>query len=544
MTQAAPIDVSLIIPIYRAEGFLSDTLQKIDAYLQTVAGAWELVLTVDASPDRSSEICREFAALQHPYPVKVLSHDTNLGKGGNIRAAVRAATGKFRIFTDCDLAYDLGDASQTLATLQSGADVVIASRAHPDSLYTISPRDFHYLYTRHLSSRIYNFVINHTLLRGWTDTQAGLKGFTGPAADFIFSQTRLTGFSFDIEVLYLAARSQLKVKEIPIHFRYVQEPSTMDFLRDALRMLRDIWHVYTWGSRGYYNFNPPFHPPRRIVLNADDFGLSHGVNEGIITAMERGIVGSASLMVNFPDSAEALRVARKKDLSIGWHFNLTLGKPVSDPATIPSLVNKDGKFYPRNPLLRRCFLRQVRAADVTRELEAQWKFFADLGLRPEHIDGHEHCHVFPVICDGVRNWVVEHAIPLVRLPGEKGGPFVPRYLTRLVLGHLRGSRPKFWQETDCLTLPFYGISLVGRAEGHQEWRHLLARISDPVSMVMVHPGIEHPGENHHGDDFPGSRQAELDLILSEEWRALLNDMRIETITFKECLKELQARSIV
>lgn len=535
-------DVSLIVPIYKAESFLPDSLQKIDAYLQGMSGQWELVLTIDASPDRSADICHAFAQQPHAYAVKVINNETNLGKGGNLKRAMLESTGESRIFIDCDLAYDLSDVTRVWEALKSGNDVAIASRAHPETLYTISPKDFHYLYTRHLSSRLYNFVISHTLLRGWTDTQAGLKGFSGRAAEFIFSQTRLTGFSFDVEVLYLADRAQLKVVEVPIHFRYAQEPSTMDFLRDALRMLRDIWHVYSWGTKGEYNFNPPFHPPRRIVINADDFGLTHGINEGIITAMERGIVGSASLMVNFPDSAEALRVAREKNFSIGWHFNLTLGKPVSDPETIPSLIGKDGRFYPRNQLLLRCLLRRVRADDVRRELEAQWQFFTDAGLHPEHIDGHEHCHVFPVICDVVRDLVVVHKIPLVRLPGEKGGPFVPRYLTRLLLGHLRGSRLKFWKNTDCLIMPFYGISLVGRVEDHQEWRQLLARIADPVSMVMVHPGIESPADELHGDTFPGSRQAELDMILSTEWRELLRELHVQPIPFKDCLKELRASS--
>lgn len=531
-------DVSLIIPIYRAETFLSDSLQKIDTYIRSMGAQWELVLTIDASPDRSADICREFAQQEHPYAVKVIDNPTNLGKGGNLKRAMLEAAGEYRIFIDCDLAYDLTDVTKMLEALRSGHDVAIASRAHPDTLYTINPKDFHYLYTRHLSSRLYNVVISHTLLRFCSDTQAGLKGFSGQAADFIFSQTRLTGFSFDIEVLYLADRSQLRVIEVPVHFRYAQEPSTMDFLRDAMRMLRDIWHVYSWGSKGEYRFNPPFYPPRRIVINADDFGLSHGINEGILAAMEKGVVGSASLMVNFPDSAQALQLAKEKKLNIGWHFNLTLGHPVSDPASIPSLVRKDGTFYPMKQLLPRCLLRRVRAEDVTRELEAQWKIFEDAGVRPEHIDSHQHCHVFPVIRDVVRELVAEHQIALIRLPAEKGGPFVPRFLTRLILGNMKGSRPKFWRETGCVTIPFYGVSLVGRAEDHAEWKQLLARIADPISMVMVHPGIEHPGENMYGDDFPGSRQAELDLLLSPEWKTMLDEMRIEPISFKDCLKDL------
>ncbi len=531
------VDVSLVIPIYRAESFLADSLQKIDAFIRGTAGQWELVLTIDASPDLSASICRDFSQQTRPYAVKVIDNAANLGKGGNLRRAMLEATGAYRIFMDCDLAYDLNDVTKILEALRGGNDVAISSRVHPETLYTINPRDFHYLYTRHLSSRLYNFVISHTLLRGWSDTQAGLKGFSARAAEFIFSQTRLAGFSFDIEVLYLADRSRLKVTEVPVHFRYAQEPSTMDFLRDAVRMLRDIWHVYSWGSRGEYHFNPPFHPPRRIVINADDFGLSHGINEGILAAMEKGIVGSSSLMVNFPDSLQALQLAKEGNLSIGWHVNLSLGRPASDPADIPSLVRKDGMFHSVRQLLLRCLLRRVRAEDIRRELDAQWRCFEAAGLRPEHIDGHQHCHIFPVIRDEVRSLVKEHHIPLVRLPAEHGGLFIPRYLTRLLLGNMKGSYARFWRETGCRTLPLYGISLVGRAGDPAEWRHLLARIDDSPSIVMVHPGIEHPGEDLHGDDFPGSRQAELDLLLSPEWKALLEEMRVEPLGLREVLND-------
>ena len=81
-------DVSLIIPIYRAASFLAGSLQHIDDYLKTVSGQWELVLAIDASPDRSAEICRAFAQRKRPYAVTVINHDRNLGKGGMIKRAM------------------------------------------------------------------------------------------------------------------------------------------------------------------------------------------------------------------------------------------------------------------------------------------------------------------------------------------------------------------------------------------------------------------------------------------------------------------------
>lgn len=519
--------ISLIVPIYGAESFLRSSLQEINAFLAQRPEQWELLLVIDASPDRSAAICQEFAAQAHPYQVRVVINEKNLGKGGTVKRGMLEATGHFRIFIDCDLAYPMSDVARVLDALQSDQDVAIASRVHPESVYTIRPSDFHYLYTRHLSSRLFNFVLNHTLLRGWSDTQAGLKGFTDQAAEFIFSQTRLTGFSFDVEVLYLADRANLKTTEVPIYFRYAQEPSTMDFLSDALRMLRDIYRVYRWGVQGQYRFVPKFHAPRNLVIHADDFGLSQGITEGIGILMEKGAVTAASIMPNFPDSAEALRLARENKWDVGWHVTLTLGTPVSDPTTIPSLVQANGHFYPLRQFLQRALLRQIKAADVQRELSAQWQVFVDAGLRPSHVDGHQHCHVFPVVRDQVYTLVSEHAIPFVRLPVETGGIFKARFWARTFLRSFKGSRPSFWRGSGCQHAPFYGLSFAFHAGQLAAWRQLLGQIHEDGAEVMVHPGIMRPGEDLYGDDFPGNRQDELNILLSPEWRQLLSEFNFQ-----------------
>ncbi|MFC9708512.1 carbohydrate deacetylase [Paenibacillus sp. NPDC056933] len=126
---------------------------------------------------------------------------------------------------------------------------------------------------------------------------------------------------------------------------------------------------------------------RKVIINADDFGLSPGVNQGIIQAYQAGGITSTSMMVNMPGLDHAVSSARLlPDLGIGLHFNLTYGRPVSNPAHVPSLVNPDGTFYKGNNV----FVRDI--TDIAKELEAQWNVFMHTSLSPTHLDSHQLLH--------------------------------------------------------------------------------------------------------------------------------------------------------
>ena len=250
------MDVSLIVPVYCAESFLRQSLEEVDLCLTQSSESWELILIDDASSDDSAKICQEFASASRPYPVTVLVNERNLGKGASVRRGILAAAGDYRIFTDCDLAYPMTEVRKVLNELRSGKAVAVASRAHEGSRYIFSPQNFRYLYTRHLASRLLSFLIRRSILPHHKDTQAGLKGFTAGAAKFLFSQLRLNGFSFDLELLHLAHRASLSVQEVPVNF-YAQKVSTMHFFYESFPMLRDIFRIYYWSARGRYSFCPP-----------------------------------------------------------------------------------------------------------------------------------------------------------------------------------------------------------------------------------------------------------------------------------------------
>jgi len=244
------VELSLIIPAYNRAAFIADTLSGAIAFLERWGETYELIVVDDGSADGSMPLLSDLAA-RH-CSLRLIRSGINRGKGHAVRAGALQSSGRRVIFTDADLAYPLTEIDKIVRTLDAGADLAIADRTSPQSLYHMSPAFFSYLYTRHLLSRMFNLMV-----RGWLgievrDCQAGLKGFRCGAADIVFPRQRLDGFAFDVELLYIAHRFKLDVRQIPVEFRYFFEASTVDFLRDSICALRDLARVRLNAIRGRY----------------------------------------------------------------------------------------------------------------------------------------------------------------------------------------------------------------------------------------------------------------------------------------------------
>jgi dolichyl-phosphate beta-glucosyltransferase len=248
--------LSLVIPVYNAADQLPTTLDSLDQFVSSYPGRLEVVLVDDCSSEVETQLILEDFARQRDY-ARVLRNAQNQGKGYSVTRGMLAARGRYRVFTDVDLAYPLDQVHRIVDELTNGSDVAIACRVLPESRYLMSPSFFHYLYTRHLMSRAFNRVVQTFLLPGILDTQAGLKGFTAEAAQLCFSRTTIPGFGFDIECLYVAQQHGLSIKQTAVRFRYDDEPTTVRFARDSRRMLRDIWQVRTNAWRGQYETSRP-----------------------------------------------------------------------------------------------------------------------------------------------------------------------------------------------------------------------------------------------------------------------------------------------
>jgi dolichyl-phosphate beta-glucosyltransferase len=136
-----------------------------------------------------------------------------------------------------------------LPPVVSDYDVVIASREAPGAVRYNEPS------YRHWGGRAINLVIRLLILPGLNDTQCGFKCFRAEAAEKLFHQQTLGGWSFDIEVLYLARRKRMNIREIPVNW-YFDADSKVNAVRDALHMIGDIFRIHRNALRGKYDLKP------------------------------------------------------------------------------------------------------------------------------------------------------------------------------------------------------------------------------------------------------------------------------------------------
>src|SRR5262249_32442356 len=161
------------------------------------------------------------------------------------RSGALAARGDYVFFADADLSMPLAEIPNFLPPVLAGADLAIASREASGAVRYDEP------VLRHLLGRVFNALVRATLLPGIHDTQCGFKCFTRAAARELFTAQTLDGFTFDVELLYLARRRGYRIVEVPIHWRF-QPHSRVHPVRDSLRMAAGVWRVRWNAWRGVY----------------------------------------------------------------------------------------------------------------------------------------------------------------------------------------------------------------------------------------------------------------------------------------------------
>lgn len=234
--------LSIIIPAYNEEKRLPATLTQVVQFLEEQTYQGEVLVIENGSQDRTLQIAQKFAS-NHPQ-VKVI-RETERGKGRAVRSGMLASHGEYRFMADADLSMPINEAARFLPPELVDFDVAIASRESAGSIRYDEP-----LY-RHLGGRAINLVIRTLALPGLNDTQCGFKCFRRAVADDLFRNLTLTGWSFDIEVLYIARRRKYRIVEVPIPW-YFNPESKLDVVQDALRMVLDIMTIRRNARRGLY----------------------------------------------------------------------------------------------------------------------------------------------------------------------------------------------------------------------------------------------------------------------------------------------------
>jgi predicted glycoside hydrolase/deacetylase ChbG (UPF0249 family) len=189
--------------------------------------------------------------------------------------------------------------------------------------------------------------------------------------------------------------------------------------------------------------------PARLILNADDFGLTPGINRAIGELNSAGVLTSATLMANGPAFDDAVAVAHAHPtLGIGCHIVLTDGIPVSPPETIPSLIGPDGKSFRPSlvDFLRGLFLGRIKQEDIAREALAQIQKLQRAGVSVTHLDTHKHTHLFSAVTRPLLEVAEQTSIRAIRNPFEPAWSLAlnhgsaSRRLTIKLIGRLR---PRF-----------------------------------------------------------------------------------------------------
>jgi predicted glycoside hydrolase/deacetylase ChbG (UPF0249 family) len=161
--------------------------------------------------------------------------------------------------------------------------------------------------------------------------------------------------------------------------------------------------------------------PARLIINADDFGLTPGINRAIAELHASGALTSATLMATGPAFDDAIRIAKANPtLGVGCHIVLTDGTPVLPPDSISSLLGPDGKsLRPKlTDFIRDLLLGRIHQHEIQREVVAQIRRLQHAGIRPTHLDTHKHTHIFPTVALSLRNATEQTKVPAIRNPFE------------------------------------------------------------------------------------------------------------------------------
>ena len=257
--------------------------------------------------------------------------------------------------------------------------------------------------------------------------------------------------------------------------------------------------------------------PRRLIINADDFGISLGVNTGIIEAAVAGVVTSASMIVNLPAFADAVdRAQLCPFLSLGLHFNLTAGRPLTPARSL--IQASTGEFYSMPQLMTRASLGRLDPWDIISECVAQIDRMIDAGISPTHLDSHRHIHAHPAIPWAVARAAASRGISHIRAPLEPFRLNAADWRSTIKKTGLHASaRLSRKSATPARRIHFVGISLQGGRYFAERLFALIPQLPAGTTELMTHPGYADAALAKQ-DGYTLYRQTELGVLCSSEFR--------------------------
>jgi dolichyl-phosphate beta-glucosyltransferase len=225
--------LSIIIPAYNEEGRVGDTLRRIYEFMKCKSYKFEVIVVDDGSCDGTVGVA-EKSALASECSLKVVKNGSNRGKGYSVKNGIMHSDGEYILFSDADLSTPIEEVDKLSGFIEEGFDIAIGSRALDDSRVNVRQPWY-----REAMGKVFNFFVRSMALEDFRDTQCGFKLFRYSAAKDIASALKIDGFSFDVEMLYLARKKGYSVKEVPVTW-HNSPKSKVNPLLDSARMFIDL----------------------------------------------------------------------------------------------------------------------------------------------------------------------------------------------------------------------------------------------------------------------------------------------------------------
>jgi dolichyl-phosphate beta-glucosyltransferase len=225
---------SVVIPCFNEAERIGETLRLTIDHLWETSPESELIVVNDGSTDGTSAISRETLTMA-PIEARLLENFPNRGKGAAVRRGLLAAQQSIGLFFDADLSTPLSEIPKVIDPIASGdVDIAFGSRALDRTLIGVRQP-----WRREQAGRVFNLVVRVATDLPFWDTQCGFKAFRLEACRSILEAARVQGFAFDVELLFMARRARLRLREVPVRWNH-SEGSKVDFIHDSLRMLCEV----------------------------------------------------------------------------------------------------------------------------------------------------------------------------------------------------------------------------------------------------------------------------------------------------------------
>ncbi len=233
----------MILPVHNEEDRLPTALEKVEIFFASQAYPYEILIVENGSQDRTLEIAQQ-AARRLPF-IRVF-HEERRGKGLAVQRGMLEAKGEYRFFADVDFSMPIEEVSRFIPPQLPDSQVTIASREAKGAKRYGEPA------YRHLVGRVFNNLVRWFALPELQDTQCGFKCFRGDIAEQVFPRQTIAGWTFDVEVLYIARLKGFHIQEIPVPW-YYNGQSKVRVMQDSLRMFTDLVTIRRNGRTGVYS---------------------------------------------------------------------------------------------------------------------------------------------------------------------------------------------------------------------------------------------------------------------------------------------------